>query len=361
MKFLGPDWRLTLWSVGAVVAAYLFSRLLHSFLFRVAKRFNARKQTVLAQSLLYSEKPVRLLLFLLVEMSVVPFLPLNAWLQTVLRRGIGLCLIAAVAWLLIAMLNVVEGVLTYRYSETSTTLEARRVQTQVQVLRRIAVILIVVLAIAAMLMTFPSIRHVGESLFASAGLAAVVAGLAARTMLSNLLAGVQIALTQPIRLEDVVIVEGEWGWIEEITTTFVVVRIWDLRRLILPISFFIEKPFQNWTRKSADLLGTVFLYADYSVPVEEVRQELHRVLQSTELWDGKVWTLQVTNANERSLELRALMSASDGGRAWDLRCLVREKLLQFLQHNYPECLPKTRAELTGSLSARQVEGSVEAA
>lgn len=362
MNFLGPDWRLTLWSVGAVVAAYLFSLLLHSVLFRVAKRFNSHKQTVLAQSLLYCEKPAKLLLFLLVEMSVVPFLPLSGWLQTVLRRGIGLCLVAAVAWFLIAMLNVIEAVLTYRYStETSTTLAARRVQTQVQVLRRIAVILIVVLAIATMLMTFPSIRHVGESLFASAGLAAVVAGLAARTMLSNLLAGVQIALTQPIRLEDAVIVEGEWGWIEEITTTFVVVRIWDLRRLILPISYFIEKPFQNWTRKSADLLGTVFLYADYSVPVGEVRQELHRILQSTELWDGKVWTLQVTNANDRTLELRALMSASDGGRTWDLRCLVRERLLLFLQQRYPECLPKTRAELTGSLSARQVEGSVEAA
>lgn len=362
MNVLGPDWRLTLWSVGGVVVAFLFSLVLHSLLFGVAKRFNSRKQTLLARSLLHSEKPVKLLIFLLVEMTVVPFLPVPAWLETVLRRGIGLLLIAAVAWFLIATLNVLEAVLTYRYSTaTSVTLAARRVQTQVQVLRRIAVILIVVLAIAAMLMTFPSIRHVGESLFASAGLAAVVAGLAARTMLSNLLAGVQIALTQPIRLEDVVIVEGEWGWIEEITTTFVVVRIWDLRRLILPISYFIEKPFQNWTRKSADLLGTVFIHADYSVPIEEVRQELHRILSSTELWDGKVWNLQVTNANDRTLELRALMSASDGGRAWDLRCLVREKLVQFLQQHYPESLPKTRAELTGAVSARPEENSVKAA
>ncbi len=362
MNFLGSEWRLTLWSVGAVIAAFLFSLLLHSLLFRVAKRFSSHQQTLLAQSLLYCEKPVRLLLFLLVEMTVVPFLPLSARLETVLARGIGLFLIAAIAWFLIAMLSVIEAILTYRYSTaTTTTLAARRVQTQVQVLRRIAVILIVVLAIATMLMTFPSIRHVGESLFASAGLAAVVAGLAARTMLSNLLAGLQIAITQPIRLEDAVIVEGEWGWIEEITTTFVVVRIWDLRRLVLPISYFIEKPFQNWTRKSADLLGTVFLYADYSVPVEDVRQELQRILRSTELWDGKVWNLQVTNANDRTLELRALVSASDGGRAWDLRCLVREKLLRFLQQNYPECLPKTRAELKGAISSPQVEGSVEAA
>src|SRR5258708_15926483 len=176
-----------------------------------------------------------------------------------------------------------------------------------------------------MLMTFPSIRHLGESLFTSAGLAAVVAGLAARTMLTNLLAGVQIALTQAIQIEDVVVVEGEWGWIEEISTSLVVVGIWDLRRLVLPISYFIEKPFQNWTRKSADLLGTVFLYTDYSVPVEEIRQELHRVLLSSNLWDGKVWGLQVTNSTYHSLKLRALMSASHGSTARDLRCFAREK------------------------------------
>lgn len=196
-----------------------------------------------------------------------------------------------------------------------------------------------------MLMTFPSIRHLGESLFASAGLAALVAGLAARSTFSNLIAGVQIAFTQPMRLDDVVIVEGEWGWIEEIRTTYVVVRIWDLRRLIVPLSYFIEKPFQNWTRQTADLLGTVFLYTDYTVPVEEVRQEIHRVLESSKRWDGKVWGMQVTNASERSMELRALMSAPNASVAFELRCFVREKLIQFLQEKYPQSLPKTRAEL----------------
>ena len=283
---------------------------------------------------------------LLLAMGALPFLPTSVFVKSVLAHAIGIVLIGAIAWVLIAMVDVVEAVLAYRYSiEMADNLAARRVRTQVQVLRRIIVMMIVIVAIAGVLMTFPSIRHIGESLFASAGLAAVVAGLAARTMLSNLLAGVQIALTQPIRLEDAVIVEGEWGWIEEITTTFVVVRIWDLRRLVLPISYFIEKPFQNWTRNSADLLGTVFLYADYSVPVEELRQELLRVLQSSELWDGKTWGLQVTNATDRTLELRALMSAPNGSRAWDLRCLVREKLLQFLQQHYPESLPRTRADV----------------
>ena len=177
------------------------------------------------------------------------------------------------------------------------------------------------------------------------GLAALVAGLAARSTFSNLIAGVQIAFTQPMRLDDVVIVEGEWGWIEEIRTTYVVVRIWDLRRLIVPLSYFIEKPFQNWTRQTADLLGTVFLYTDYTVPVEEVRQEFHRVLESSKRWDGKVWGMQVTNASERSMELRALMSAPNASVAFELRCFVREKLIQFLQEKYPQSLPKTRAEL----------------
>ena len=334
------------WSAGAIIIALAIALLIHFILFRAARRVNLRKRTVLAHSLLYCEKPVRLILLLLLEIAALSLLPTSASAKSILRHTLGIGLIGAVAWLLIAMVDVVEAVLGDKYStDVSNDLAARRVRTQVQVLRRIVVMMIVVIAIAGVLMTFPSIRHIGESLFASAGLAAVVAGLAARTMLSNLLAGVQIALTQPIRLEDVVIVEGEWGWIEEITTTFVVVRIWDLRRLVLPISYFIEKPFQNWTRKSADLLGTVFLYVDYSAPVQEIRDELHRVLTSTELWDGKVWNLQVTNTTDRTLELRALMSASSGSRAWDLRCHVREKLIQFLQENYPESLPKMRTDI----------------
>jgi small-conductance mechanosensitive channel len=158
---------------------------------------------------------------------------------------------------------------------------------------------------------------------------------------------VQIAFSQPIRLDDVVIVEGEWGWIEEITTTYVVVRIWDLRRLVVPLSYFIEKPFQNWTRNTADLLGTVFLYTDYTVPVDEVRQELHRILEASKMWDGKVWGLQVTNASEHTVELRALMSSPGSSQAWDLRCYVREKLIAYLQQNHPQSLPRARAEITG--------------
>ncbi len=285
---------------------------------------------------------------LLALLSVIPWLPLPPYVLQHVNHTVGLAFIASIGWLAIAMLDVLRDYISRRDAlGLSDNLAARRVRTQVQVLRHIAVVVIVTLTIAIMVMTFPNVRHLGESLFASAGLAAVVAGLAARTTLSTLLAGVQVALTQPIRLEDVVIVEGEWGWVEEITTTYVVVRVWDLRRLIVPLSYFIEKPFQNWTRNTADLLGTAFIYTDYTVPVNEVREELHRILQSSGMWDGKVWGLQVTNATEHTLELRALMSAPGSSAAWDLRCHVREKLIAFLQEHHPQSLPRVRAEVAG--------------
>lgn len=199
-----------------------------------------------------------------------------------------------------------------------------------------------------MLMTFPAIRQIGAGLLASAGLAGLIVGMAMKNTLSSLIAGIQIAFTQPIRLEDAVVVEGEWGWIEQIEMTYVVVRIWDLRRLILPLSYFIEHPFQNWTRQSADLLGAVTLNVDYTVPVEEVRKELRRIVESTDKWKGEVCALQVTDADKQTIQLRALVDARDSGTAWDLRCYVREKLIQFLQDKYPHALPRLRAEFTHS-------------
>ena len=212
-------------------------------------------------------------------------------------------------------------------------------------MRQVVLFVIVILTIAVTLMMFEPLRGIGVSMLASAGIAGLIIGLSAQKVLGNLLAGIQIAITQPIRLDDVVIVENEWGWIEEITLTYVLVKIWDLRRLVVPISYFIEKPFQNWTRTSADILGTVFIYADYTIPIGKLREELTRILQSTDLWDGKVNGLQVTDAKENTLELRALMSAIDSPKAWDLRCLVRERLITFVQEHYPQCLPKYRAEL----------------
>src|SRR5690606_23663081 len=205
--------------------------------------------------------------------------------------------------------------------------------------------IIVVLTLAAILMSFENMRKLGAGLLGGVAIGATILGFAAQQSLGNLLAGFQIAFTQPIRIDDVLVVEGEWGRVEEITLTYVVLRIWDQRRLILPISYFIQKPFQNWTRNSSDILGTAFFYLDYRVPVEKVRDELTRLLQLSPLWDGKVNVLQVTDTKERSIEIRALMSARNSGEAFDLRCYVRENLIKFIESNYPESLPRTRAEI----------------
>jgi small-conductance mechanosensitive channel len=196
-----------------------------------------------------------------------------------------------------------------------------------------------------MLMTFEKVRQLGTTILASAGVVGIVVGMAAQRTIATFIAGLQIAITQPIRVDDVVIVENEWGRIEEITLTYVVVRIWDLRRLIVPITYFIEKPFQNWTRISADILGTVFIYTDYTVPVDAIREQLQKILNESEHWDKKVCVLQVTSATDRTMELRALMSAADASMAWTLRCEVREKLIEFIKAEYPQALPKVRAEL----------------
>ena len=297
----------------------------------------------------FADTPTRLILPVLMLLAAAPWLPIAPASLALLLRALEIVLIAALGWLAIATLNAVQEFVANRYAvDAADNLAARRMRTQMQVLRHIAVAVVVMLMVAFILMTFPNIRHLGERLFASAGLAALVAGLAARTTLSSLFAGFQIALTQPIRLDDAVVVEGEWGWIEEITTTYVIVRIWDLRRLVVPLSYFIEKPFQNWTRRTADLLGTVFIYTDYSVPMDAVRRELLRILQASSMWDGRTWGLQVTNATDRSVELRALMSAPSTPKAWDLRRHVREKLIDFLQHEYPQSLPRVRAELDSS-------------
>ena len=253
---------------------------------------------------------------------------------------------ATIGWFLIRTVHTVrEGFLSGYDIGTRDNLQARRIYTQIKVIENIIVSVIVLLTAASILMSFESVRRIGTSLLASAGVLGIVLGFAAQKTLGNFIAGIQIALAQPIRLDDVVIVENEWGWIEEITLTYVVVRIWDLRRLVIPISYFVEKPFQNWTRTSADILGSVFLYADYTVPVDKIREELTRILENSSYWDKKVNVFQVTNASENTVELRALMSAADSPTAWNLRCEVREKLLLFLQKNYPESLPKTRIQL----------------
>lgn len=252
-------------------------------------------------------------------------------------------LIGSLAWMLIAGLRTFKRIFLEQFDTTKEdNLRSRKFQTQFNILERILVFLIIIIAVGLMLMLFEDVRRIGISLFASAGVAGVIIGFAAQRIIGAVIAGMQIAITQPIRLDDVVIIENEWGKIEEITLTYVVVNIWDKRRLIVPTTYFFDKPFQNWTRTTSEILGTVFIYADYNVPFDELRNELTRLLESTSLWDKKVNVLQVTDAKERSVEVRALMSAKDSSIAWDLRVFVREGLISFLQKNYPDSLPKTR-------------------
>ena len=343
----GNPWLASLVLAAAAGAAGL---LLHAALGFLARRWSRAEGREFAGALLHHlARPAGLLLATLAARLALPLLPLPDAAVRVAGHILTLLLIGALAWLAVAVVDAVAEAVGRRYRiDVPDNLAARQVQTQIQILRRVAWIVVGVVSLSAALMTFPDIRRLGVSLFASAGVAGIVVGLAARPTLSNLVAGLQMAITQPIRLDDVVIVEGEWGRIEEIRLTYVVVRIWDERRLVVPTSYFLEKPFQNWTRTSAQLLGTAYLFADYTVPVDKVREELHRVLEASDLWDGRAWALQVTDATERTLQLRALMSASDAGRAWELRCHVRERLVDFLQAHHPQCLPRLRTDLDGA-------------
>ena len=281
-----------------------------------------------------------------IGLSLPAFWPFSY--EAVAEQALSLVMILLVAMTVMRCLDALRDILLMRFKmEDADNRRARMIHTQLNLFRRVAFVLICAVALGMALMTFESVRNLGSTLLASAGIVGVIVGVAAQRTLGTFIAGLQIAVTQPIRLDDVVIVEGEWGRIEEITLTYVVIRIWDQRRLIVPINHFIEKPFQNWTRISADLLGTVYFYVDYTVPTEPIREQLKTILEASPHWDQRVCVLQVTNATERTVELRALMSARNSSAAWDLRCEVREKLLAFIQQQYPEHLPKVRAELKG--------------
>ena len=295
-------------------------------------------------------RTVRLTLPLVALIFGVPALAVSPGTQALVKDAVSLLLIGAVAFLLVQLVQAAEALVLGQFRiDVSDNLQARKVVTQVTVLKKVALVIIGIFTLASMLMVFDSVRQFGTSILASAGIAGIIIGFAAQRSIATLLAGFQIALTQPIRIDDVVIVENEWGRIEDITLTYVTVRIWDRRRLIVPIMYFIERPFQNWTRASSDLLGSIFLHVDYTVPLGPLRRELARILDESPYWDRKVKVLQVTDAKEHTLELRALASAADASTAWDLRCEVREKLIEFLQKNYPESLPRVRAELAARM------------
>ena len=352
MREILQSWEAMARAFGLLGGAVIIALAGHYIIFKVAEGITGRTQSVLDTSLVkHFRGPFRLIIPLFVVRFVLPLLEISPTLIDFVKNILSLCFIASFAWLIVRMTFVLDDLVLTRYRiDVKDNLQARKIQTQLQIFKKIVIVVVTILALATMLMTFEKVRQLGTTILASAGIVGIVVGLAAQRSIATLLAGLQIAITQPIRVDDAVIVENEWGRIEEITFTYVVVRIWDLRRLVLPITYFIEKPFQNWTRVTADILGTVFLYVDYTVPVQAIREELHRILKNTDLWDGKAWVLQVTNATERTVELRALMSAQDAPTAWNLRCEVREKLLEFIQKNYPDGLPKVRAEIRESVT-----------
>jgi small-conductance mechanosensitive channel len=333
-----------LWLYGT---AFVIGVAGHYVVFRILLHLTKHTKVTLDNSLVNRcYRPLQWMVILLVVRVVGTLPSFESQVPEVAVQVIALLMIALVAWLLIRMTYVLEDYVTSHFDVgVRDNLRARKIHTQFKVLKHISIVVVGILAFGTMLMTFERVRQLGTTILASAGVVGIVVGMAAQRTIATFIAGLQIAITQPIRVDDVVIVENEWGRIEEITLTYVVVRIWDLRRLIVPITYFIEKPFQNWTRISADILGTVFIYTDYTVPVDAIREQLQKILNESEHWDKKVCVLQVTNATDRTMELRALMSAADASAAWTLRCEVREKLLEFIKAEYPQVLPKVRAEL----------------
>jgi small-conductance mechanosensitive channel len=288
-------------------------------------------------------KPFSYFLPLLAFNVLLPFMKMRTNIAPVLNKTVEILLTISFANVLIAVIKVFEDYIYHTFDiQKADNLKERKIRTQLQFIRRIAIGLIIILAICVILLSFDNLRKIGTGLLTGVGVGGIILGFAAQKSLGNFLAGFQIAFTQPLRIDDVLVVEGEWGRVEEITLSYVVLKIWDQRRLILPINYFVEKPFQNWTRNSADILGTVFIYLDYTMPLDPLRQELTRLLDSDPLWDRRVNVLQVTNASERTMEIRALMSAANSSDAFDLRCHIREGLIRFVQENYRDSLPLTR-------------------
>jgi small-conductance mechanosensitive channel len=333
------------------------ANVVHYILFRVLKRKEFISHPLGWGLQQHLGKPARAIFFLtclLIILPVIPGLPDN--IESMLRQAFIMMMVVALGWFAIGCIYVLQAILLRRYDlNAENNIRARRVHTQFQLFRRILITFVVIVDIGALLWTFndPRIWHYGSGLLASAGIASLILATAAKSTASNLFAGLQIAFTEPIRIDDVVVVQGEWGRIEEINSAYVIVKIWDLRRLVVPLNYFIENSFQNWTRQSSDILGTAFLYVDYSIPVEDLRKQLDAIVHPSPLWNKQVCGLQVTNLTERSMELRCLMSSRNSSENFDLRCLVREKMTAWIQQNYPEAFPLTRFAAQSDLTPGQ--------
>ena len=352
-----PDW---LNGVALLVIAAVFALIVNQLIFALLRRLDNGRHPFL-RSLLHRIKGLSAFALAAFALgSASQWAPFNPAVSAALTHLLVLAFIVIAGWIAHVAIETASELYLGRFRvETADSLLARKHTTQVQILTRAAHTLIVVITLSAALMTFEAVRQYGVSLFASAGVAGLIVGLAARPMLSNLIAGIQIATTQPIRLEDQVVVENEFGRIEEITSTYVVIRLWDLRRLIVPLSYFIEKPFQNWTRETTNLLGSAMIYVDHTAPIARIREKFLELVRASKLWDGQTASLAVTDARESSMELRALVSARTSSEVFDLRCEVREKLLEFLQRELPNALPRQRSQTTAAATTATPAGDRE--
>lgn len=327
--------------LAAVIAVgFIAQRIVFAVLLRVARK---RHEGIFAALVRRAEAPAAFAFPLLAALVALPDLRFPPTIDRALLRAAAVATIVATAWGSVALIGLYTDLVKRRFrTDVEDNLHARQIETRIDILARSAVTIVVILGAALAAMTFPSIRTVGTTLLASAGVAGIIVGLAARPLFENLIAGVQIALTQPIRIDDVVVVEGLFGRIESIASTYVVVRIWDQRRMVLPLTYFIEKPFENWTRTGSALIGEVFVFADYSVPVAAVREQVPKILAASKLWDGAVQNVQVTDATASAVQIRILVSARNAQDLWDLRCEVREGIVAWLHDLHPASLPQTR-------------------
>ena len=337
---------LPTWAVAAIVLglAVVAGLAVQGVLSRLVRRAFAHRPGVL--SLLERTRALTRLAFVTIALALVlPAIDLPPGVAALFATALPFIFIVLLGWIALVAVDIGVGVYLRRFSlDAEDNLLARKHVTQMGVLKRVISTIVILITAGAALMTIDAVHEVGVSLFASAGVAGLAVGIAARPVLANLIAGIQLAMTQPIRIEDAVIVENEWGWVEEITSTFVVVRLWDLRRMIVPLAYFMEKPFQNWTREGSAIIGSVLLYLDYTAPIEAIRAKAAEIVAASKLWDRKVVNIAVTDSKERVIEVRVLASAANASAAFDLRCEVREKLIEFLRAEHPESLPRSRNE-----------------
>lgn len=340
-----PSWFVGL---GLVVSAVLLALSFYRLARWLLNRAFGTRLPLLSVFIARTSGPAQLALCLAAVALVLPLAPLDDTIRTPLMRLFVVAVIALIGWISIRIVDMSAARYLQNFRDVTENFVARKHVTQVRVFKRVTDTIIVIITVSTALMTFDSVRQYGVSLFASAGAAGIIVGLAARPLLSNLIAGLQIAITQPIRIEDAVIIENEWGWVEDIASTYVVIRLWDWRRMVVPLSYFIEKPFQNWTRDTASLIGVIALHVDYRADVPRIRRWLEDAVKQSKLWDGAVVNLQVIDADSRTIELRALVSARNAPQSWDLRCEIREKLVAFIRDEMPEALPRDRAILIPS-------------